>query len=157
MSKQLLLATFLYLFSLSANAEFMYVQSFKVRVQVEPSFNSMSVFYVKKGDRLQVLEKRGRWVLVSNGRKSGWMMKFMLAKHAPVRRVSVISSNQIIGNVRRRASAVTTAGAARGLTADQRSRMSQKNRANYFDLDKLEQLGIKDKEVYQFIADGQIK
>ena len=85
------------------------------------------------------------------------MMKFMLAKHAPVRRVSVISSNQIIGNVRRRASAVTTAGAARGLTADQRSRMSQKNRANYFDLDKLEQLGVKDKEVYQFIADGQIK
>lgn len=157
MSKQLLLATLLYLFSLSANAEFMYVQSFKVRVQVEPSFNSMSVFYVKKGDRLQVLEKRGRWVLVSNGRKSGWMMKFMLAKHSPVRRVSVISSNQLIGNVRRRASAVTTAGAARGLTADQRGRMSQKNRANYFDLDKLEQLGIQDKDVFQFIADGQQK
>ncbi|MCW8956336.1 MAG: hypothetical protein OQL09_05590, partial [Gammaproteobacteria bacterium] len=134
MSKQLILVIILCLLSLRANAEFMYVQSFKVKVQVEPTFKSMSVFYAKKGDRLQVLENRGRWVLVSNGKKSGWMMKFMLAKHTPVRRVSMLSSNQIIGSVRRRASAVTTAGAARGLTADQRSRIGQKNRANYFDL-----------------------
>lgn len=157
MGKQAIFAMFLFLFSLSANAEYMYVQSFKVKVQVEPSFKAMSVFYVKKGDRLQVLEKRGRWVMVSNGKKSGWMLKFMLATHAPVRRVSALSSNQIIGNVRRRASAVTTAGAARGLTADQRGRVGHKNRANYFDLDKLEQLGVKDKEVYQFISDGQLK
>ena len=63
MSKQLLLATFLYLFSLSANAEFMYVQSFKVRVQVEPSFNSMSVFYVKKviGCKFWKSEDAGCW------------------------------------------------------------------------------------------------
>lgn len=157
MNRQIILTLFLCLMSLSANAEFMYVQSFKVKVQVEPAFKSMPVFYVKKGDRLQVLEKRGRWVLVSNGQKSGWMMKFMLANHSPVRRVSMISSNQIIGNVRRRASAVTTAGAARGLTADQRSRASQKNRANYADLEKLEQIGIEDTEVYQFIADGQTR
>ena len=157
MSKQIAWVCLLCLFSLAAHAEFMYVQSFKVKVLVEPSYKSMSVFYVKKGDRLNVLEKRGRWVLVSNGQKSGWMLKFMLANHAPLRRSSVLSSNQIIGNVRRRASAVTTAGAARGLTADQRGRISQKNRANYFDLEKLEKLGVKEEEVYKFIADGQAR
>lgn len=134
-------------------AEAVYVQSLKANIQKEPVLNSKVLAKVRKGQRLEVLEKTPGWYKVKHESEAGWVSRFLVAANPPLERVSVFSeTNQDIGqNARRRASIVTTTAAARGLAADDRTRVNHRELANYSDLERIDALKVDDKETLAFL------
>lgn len=140
--------------SSTALAETLYVQSLKAKLLAEPAFKARVVASVNKGAALNVLQYKGRWCQVSSGEHSGWVSRFVLADHPPLNKITVLGGErEIEQNARRRASAVTTAGAARGLSAEQRRR-GQVQGANYPALEKVEAIAISDEEAFRFLQEG---
>ena len=140
-----------------ANAKTLYIQSMRAKMVDKPTFRAKTILNMRKGDQVTVIKKKGRWINISSKGKQGWISKFLVANHPPVKRINVlVRKNQIVSNVRRRASAVTTAGAARGLSAEQRRRASSKGGSNFVALEKLEMLGITENDVRIFVVEGRI-
>lgn len=136
-------------------AKTMYVQSNRATLLEKPTFRSTKLKALPRGTNVQVLETKNRWVKIQSDKQSGWIFKFLLSSNPPVKKVSKYSYKQkrIAPNVRRRASSVTTAGAARGLSADQRKRIGD-NDSNYFALEKIEDMEINESEVTHFLNTG---
>ncbi len=142
--------------SLYAANTVMYIQSTKASLQSAPSFSSSSVVTLEKGLQVEVLEAKGRWIKVKAGQQEGWVSKFLLNEQPPLqKKVTILKEDAPdIGNAaRRRASAVTTAGAARGLSADSRDRSNDSQFTNYKDLEKVEEMGVNEKELEKFIQE----
>lgn len=145
-----LIAALLVGMSAAAHAETLYVQSQKAKLLKDPSFKAKVVAHVKKGAPLELIHDKGRWYKVSINGNIGWISKFVLAAHPPVKKVTVLGEGvKIEHNARRRASAVTTAGAARGLSADERRRASDFG-ADFLALERVENFTVSDEEVYRF-------
>jgi hypothetical protein len=135
--------------------EFVYVRSLKADLYAEPAFSARHVAAFPKGVELVKLEDRDRWFLVRNREVTGWVAKLLVSATPPRERDSAIKEDsQIGGNARRRASAVATAGAARGLAADDRRRLSQDNVADFSALATMESLSLADAEVIDFLKQG---
>ncbi|OPX56924.1 hypothetical protein SAMN02745127_00885 [Oceanospirillum multiglobuliferum] len=133
-------------------AETYYVQSQKADLLAKPKFSAEKLQKLVQGTAVQLLQINGNWMQVSVDQKVGWLSKLLLKKHPPLTRVSVLdrSDTELKDSVRRRSSSIVTAGAARGLTSEERSRIHQDNTANYFALKKLEQFTISQSELRQF-------
>lgn len=133
-------------------AETYYIQSQKADLLSQPKFGAPKVTLLERGTAVQLLQISGNWMQVSSNQNVGWLSKLLLKKHPPLARVSVLdqSEAELKENVRRRSSSIVTAGAARGLASEERSRIHQDNSANYFALKKLEQLEISSTELQQF-------
>jgi len=114
--------TFIFLLSgfiSPATAETVFISSYQAKVLQKPHFISESVIYLKKGDRVQVIDKKGSWLkILSNQDKQGWLSRFLVKKTPPNNRVTALNETAKINiqDVRRRTSALTSAAAARGLT-----------------------------------------
>jgi len=157
MKKSALTFVLLFLLTGFANAKTLYIQSMRAKMVDQPTFRAKTVLPMRKGDQVTVIQQKGRWIKVSSKGKQGWISKFLVASHPPVKKINVlVRKNQIVSNVRRRASAVTTAGAARGLSAEQRRRASSKGGSNFVALEKLEMLGITENDVRLFVVEGRI-
>lgn len=140
-------------------ADVLYVQSMRAKLKKEPGFRSETVGSVKRGTMLKVIGSYyGRWYNVSAGAKKGWVHRLSVSKNRPMKKVRVIRAYgvDIAKRARRRASAITSAAAARGLSDADRKRMSDLSRADYASLDKLEKLAgeITEAEVDDFILTG---
>ena len=157
MKKTVIIFAVLFLITGVADAAPLYIQSMRAKIVDQPTFRGKMIMPLKKGDQVTVIQQKGRWIKVSSKGKQGWISKFLVANHPPVKKINIlVRKNQIVSNVRRRASAVTTAGAARGLSAEQRRRASSKGGSNFVDLEKLEQLGITENDVRLFVVEGRI-
>lgn len=134
-------------------AETVYVQSLKANLQKGPVFNSQVLAKVRKGQRLDVLEKTAGWYKVNYQGEVGWVSRFLVAANPPLERVSVFSDTDrdIEQNARRRASIVTTTAAARGLASDDRTRVNRRGVANYSDLERIDALKVDDNEAVAFL------
>lgn len=158
--KKIVLAGIAMLLVLAAGAayaqETYYVQSKKAKIMMKPSFSGGTLGEVVKGTKLTSGVKEGSWVKVMYNNKTGYVSSFVVAKHAPLDREGVIRADQddIKQNVRRRASTYTSAAAARGLTADDRRRLSTEEEVNYRALEKIEAFKVKEEEIVQF-AEGR--
>lgn len=100
-------------------AETVFVSSYQAKVLQKPHFKSESITTLKKGDRVEVIDKKGSWLKVlSNRGKQGWLSRFLVKKTPPNNRITVLNETATINiqDVRRRTSALTSAAAARGLT-----------------------------------------
>lgn len=104
--------------SLAYSAETRYVTSNKAALLNAPSFKAEQVLKLKKGTKLSIISKQGKWLEASVDNKTqGWVSKFLTKTTPPSNRATVLTgeeSNQL-KDVRRRTSALTTAAAARGL------------------------------------------
>lgn len=157
MKKFIVIFMLMFSFAGLVNAKTMYIQSMRAKIVDKPTFRAKTIMPLKKGDQIKVIQTKGRWLKVSIKGKQGWISKFLVASHPPVKKINVLGRrNQIMTNVRRRASAVTTAGAARGLSADQRRRASSKGGNNFIALEKLEMLGVTEEDVKLFVVEGRI-
>ena len=143
-------------------AETLYVQSSKAQIMSQPRFDSERLADVKNGDRLRVLEHGKRWFRVSTDSPNaveGWIAGLHVAEYPPMKRVTVIHEGDVDleKKARKRASAVTSAASARGLSPMERKRLSEQNRADYHQLGRMEAVadGITDKEVNAFIEAGE--
>lgn len=152
-----LLSGLLFLLPLAANAEgILYVQSAKAKILASPRFDAAVVTEASRGDELALVESQARWNKVTVAGKTGWVSKFLVSDRAPLNRVTVLGGDEeaIDANARRRASVVTTAGAARGLSGDERMRANNASVANYRAVEVMEKIRVSDEEASSFLSEG---
>ena len=139
----------------SGRAVDFYVQSAKAPIMSEPSFGSAKLAEAKKGDAVQELEMMGSWRKVSYLGKTGWISKLLVGAKPPIARVSVLekSGENLETGARRRASAFTTAAAARGFAED-RSRVSDKYKINFAGVERMESVTISDEAAMAYLQAG---
>ncbi|GMT43180.1 MAG: hypothetical protein IEMM0002_1591 [bacterium] len=160
MKRLFLIAIALGFFSgtLYAAADNLYVQSKKAKVMSEPKFSSKLAGWVKRGDRLSLIEKGKGWYKVSFGELDGWVNRLCVSDNPPIKKVRVITEDSETrgDSARKRASAITSAAAARGLSDADRKRLSDMGRADYKSLGKLEVFArsITELEVGAFMTAG---
>jgi hypothetical protein len=140
-----------------ATADSIFVQARQAELRSEPGFDQPVVAELVRGTELTRVGERGRWLRVRTDAAEGWVFRFLVANHAPVEKQTVLGdSGESVGEgARRRASQVTTAGAARGLTAAERKRLSHAGGADYQALERLEAMAISDAEVRRFLRGDQ--
>lgn len=133
-----------------------YVQSLKAKVMSAPVFKSDILGEVSKGSRLVSTGKEGNWVKVRYDSKDGYVSALLLSKHPPIERQAFITGEEpeIKEGVRRRASTFASAAAARGLTQDDRRRISREEKIDYGSLEKVEALSVSTEEVMRFMEGG---
>ncbi len=135
-------------------AEILYVQSAKAKLMSDKNFKSDLKETLKRGDRLEALENSGGWYKVSAGTTKGWVHRLSVSTNPVMEKLTLISADapDISRGARKRASAITSAAAARGLSDTDRKRLNEQGRADYRSLEKLEKDagGISENEVEEF-------
>ncbi|WP_406672075.1 SH3 domain-containing protein, partial [Natronospira sp.] len=102
-------------------AKLMYVQTHNAAVFEEPGLGGDPLSRLAQGDQVQVLESTERWYRVQQEDLEGWMPNLVLRDTPPSRRQSrADEAAELEASPRRRASAVTTAGAIRGVEEEER-------------------------------------
>jgi len=154
--KKILNIGLLYLLAVTtAYAETMYIQSKQAKLLSEPNFKSQSITTLEKAVAVEVISKKGRWSEIKFAGEQGWVSSFILAPKPPLNKVTILKGENIdlSKSARKRASAVTTAGAARGLAADERMRNSELQKTDYQALEKVEEMSVTDREIKQFMEE----
>lgn len=145
---------------ISAEENVLYIQSAKAKLMTEPSFSATVVTELERGTELIALKSQKRWLKVQAGEQRGWISSFLLSGNPPLKKVTVLSGEKKKGiedGARRRASAVTTAGAVRGLSADVRKRADKHDNADFYALEQVEDYKVSSAEVTKFAKEGQLK
>lgn len=154
----LILTTLLSVSSLCiAGEQRLFVQSLKAKIMAKPSFGANVVGVLNKGTEVKLLENNKRWLKIETGTQSGWVSSFLISNHPPINKISVLGNSEtkeLEQGARRRASAVTTAGAARGLSADDRKRTNSGDKSDYYALEQMEDFRLSDHDVSKFIREG---
>ncbi len=135
-------------------AENLYVQSRQAELHESPGLDAPVTAKVPRGTILKMLEARDRWYRVIQAGSEGWVFRYLVAKHPPLKKETVLGGNSpsIREKARRRASGVAAAGAARGLTATERQRARTRNEADYAALERLDSLKLPEGAVAKFMA-----
>jgi len=130
-----------------------YVQSIKAKVMSVNSFKSPVIGEVGKGYKFISSGTVGSWVKVKYNNKDGYVSSLLLSTHPPFDKMAVIKGEEgdIKQGVRRRASSYTSAAAARGLTSDDRRRLSKEEKADYDSLEQMESFKITADELNRFM------
>lgn len=141
-----------------AQAADLYVQSVKAPILSDPSFGSPKIAEAAKGEALKELEKKGGWHKVGYKDKTGWVSRLLIGPRPPAGRVSVLegTSENLESGARKRASAFTTAAAARGFAED-RSRVSDKYKVNFVGVERMEAVKVNDDDAMTFLLEGVAK
>ena len=151
--KKLMIFLSLLAFSLTATAdEFLYILSARAKILSAPSFSAPAIENVTKGEKLVGHEKTQRWYKVSYKGKEGWVSRLAVSPNPPMKRLSKLASadTDISENSRRRANAVSTTAAVRGLRGDERSRISDEGSSNFAMLSQMEALSVSEEDVLSF-------
>lgn len=153
--KIVLLKLFLFAFAVSASAADLFVQSVKAPILSAPSLGSSKVAEAVKGESLKELEKKGDWYKVGYKDITGWVSRLLVGSKPPSGKVSLLEDTEerIEKGARKRASAFTTAAAARGLAED-RARVSDKYRVDFRGVEMMEAVSISDEEALRFLQEG---
>jgi hypothetical protein len=130
-----------------------YVQSVKAKVMSSPSFKAGVIVEMHRGDKLYSSGRKGSWIKVKVAKKYGYISSMLVATHPPFKRVRVIKGDdtKIQRGVRRRASSYTSAAAARGLTKEDRRRLSKEEKIDYDSLEKIESFQLDQDEIDRFM------
>ncbi|MBI5625617.1 MAG: hypothetical protein HY935_00190, partial [Nitrosomonadales bacterium] len=138
-----------------AQAAVLYVQSVKAPILSDTSFGSPKLAEATKGEALKEVESKGSWHKVIYKDKTGWVSRLLIGPKPPVGRVSVLegTSENLESGARKRASAFTTAAAARGFAED-RSRVSDKYKTNFGGVERMEAVKISDEVAMTFLQEG---
>ncbi len=156
--KRPLLALALLSLTALAQAQSGYVQSRQAKLQKEPNFSAEVLATLPRGTQVEILTTQGRWYQVQHAEQQAWVSRFLISDTPPLDKVSVLDeqaqAESLVTNARQRASAVTSAGAARGLTADERQRASSAGLSNYFSVDMMENARVTPDEALEFLAAG---
>jgi hypothetical protein len=137
-------------------AQTVYVQSMQAKILTSPDFKAAVVARVERGTPLPLQEETADWVKVRYAHTTGWLPRLLVSDTAPIDEVTLINGDDsaIPGVARRRASAVTTGGATRGFTDDDRRRPSDALMQNYAAVRRMESLKIDAREARQFLNTG---
>lgn len=154
MKKTSMLLALLISLPLGATAEeFLYVNSARAKLLESPTFNSKTLDNMLKGEKVTSLEKTENWFKVRYNGKIGWMSRLSVAHHPPMKRTRRMAEadDKLMNDSRRRASAVSTTAAVRGLQNIDRNRVSNNDVMDYVSLERMEKLEISKEEVMAFM------
>ena len=145
----------LWLIAPLAQAAVYYVQSVKAPILSDTSFGSPKLAEASKGEALEEVENKGSWHKVIYNNKTGWVSRLLIGPRPPAGRVSVLvgTSENLESGARKRASAFTTAAAARGFAED-RSRVSDKFKTDFRGVERMEATKISDEVAMTFLQEG---
>ncbi|MBF0219183.1 MAG: SH3 domain-containing protein [Gammaproteobacteria bacterium] len=140
----------------SGSASDVYLQSLQGRLYSQPAFNATMIDELQKGAVMQLISQQKSWSEVRYQNKEGWISSYLIKATPPTKPVSLLTgeeSESISDSARRRASVVTTAGAARGLAAsERRARLGDDIRRSYLQLRKIERFSLGEEELNHFLA-----
>lgn len=138
----------------SAEEKVLYVQSIKAPVLEEPIFGAKEIAKARRGEALQLIEKKDRWFRIRYKDLTGWVSALFVDTKPPAKRISVLegSEKELKGGARRRASAFVTAAAARGLM-EERARLSDRYRIDPEGVKWVESIVITDEEALRFLEE----
>ncbi len=138
--------------------EVYYVQSVKAKVLSETSFRAKVIAEVNKGYKFNSSGRTGNWIKVNHSGKTGYISSLLVSTHPPMEKTTLIKGGEgdINQGVRRRASTYTSAAAARGLTHEDRKRLSTEEEVNYKALEKMEALTLTNDEVTRFTEGSKL-
>jgi len=129
-----------------------YVQTDRAAVFDEPSFGDDPVARLAQGLPVESLEQQDGWHRIQVEEVSGWMPGMVLRESPPTQRQSQIDDQaELDASSRRRASAVTTAGAIRGVEEDER--LLDDPNLDIEALRRMEELGASPEDAMQFMLD----
>lgn len=136
--------------------ETLFVQGNNAALFAQPAFNAARTKEVARGDAVSANRMQGAWIQVDHQGDTGWLPKLLLSSRSPGEPVTAFTGERtaIEQGARRRASNVTTAGATRGLTADDRRRTGDFGQANYTDVEHMEGAGVNEQQAMAFLREG---
>ncbi len=141
-SRAILLAT-LFLFPAILVAETLHVQTDRAALLEQPALGSTEVAPLSKGTTLESLERDGSWYRVEYGDREGWVSRLFVGAQPPMERSGILDDEEVdMDDPRRRPSEIATAAAARGLTPQERQRLSDAGVADYDSLERVEDLEL---------------
>jgi uncharacterized protein YgiM (DUF1202 family) len=115
----ILIIVFLFYSSVEAQSETLYIKSLKADLLSEPKAGSDVVGTLQRNDPVEQLGRDKNWIQVKSSSVTGWVSSLFVTKVKSAEKSSVLQTEvDLSQNSRKRASALTSAGAARGLRAD---------------------------------------
>ena len=148
------------LFSQMALAETMYVQAAKTTLNSEAKMGASKVLELKRGDVLEVLEKKDVWFKVKSGGKEGWISRLFLSPHKPVGEADLNKEVNVSLEKasRKRASSYAVSASARGLNAGNRVREGREAyRADFDELEKVDKYAVDKGKLDAFKTSGKLR
>ncbi|MCP1727822.1 hypothetical protein J2T60_001822 [Natronospira proteinivora] len=131
-----------------------YVQTQGAALFEDPSFGGDPVARLAQGLEVRVLAEEDGWQRIRVEELEGWMPAMVLRDTPPTGREShVDEAAELESSARRRASAVTTAGAIRGVEEDER--LLDDPNLNIEALRRMEELGASPEEALQFMSEEE--
>lgn len=158
--KRLLLVVvslFLVLFAATVFAdESLYVQPFRAKIFDKPSIASEVLGQVDSGFTFLSTGKEGRWVKLSFKGKQGFIPAVQVAKTPPLGKsiVQNIDTAPKLGSRVRASSSSAVVAGMKGLTYEDRARVTKGERSDFETLDKVETIKISPDELKQFQLEG---
>ncbi len=132
-----------------------YVQSEQAKVFSKPAFDGQVIAVINKGGKVELIEKTRNWGKIRFNNQEGYISVFLLDKNPPLDRIGA-KKEDVKESGRKRASEETTAIAGvRGLTEEDRKRLSIEGKVNYEALEKIEEINISKQEINKFLEEGK--
>jgi len=134
-----------------------YVQSVNANVRSDPTFGAKIIAKVSKGQALTSTAKSGSWLQVKVDGKQGYISSLLVSTHPPLEKPTVIKAEdeEVKPTARRRASAFTSAAAARGLTDEGSKQEGTQEKSDFKAVNKMEAIKVTPDEVKKFKETGK--
>jgi len=165
---QIMLISSLFLGASAIFSAVAYVSSVKAKLYSESKASSSTIAKLHRGQRLNVLDKKGSWLKVQFGAKKGWIKKMFTRKNKPGKKFSILGSASANARIhaRKRASSSVTAASARGLVDDD-STVASMGRARELDgaakvfdpraLEEIEGVFVSEDSLLKFLEEGGLQ
>jgi hypothetical protein len=137
-------------------AESLYTQPFQAKIHAKPSMASDVIATVDSGFQFVPIGSEGNWLKLVFKGKQGFIPSVQTAKTPPLGRSPTQAGNtalKLSPRARTSSSAAVVAG-MKGLTYEDRARISSSERSDFGALEKVDALKISSDEFAQFLIDG---
>ena len=137
-------------------AESLFIQPFQAKIYAQPSIASEVLGQVDSGYEFVSAGKEGRWVKLVFKGKPGFVPAVQTAITPPVGKISIqkTDSSVKLGARARTSSSSAVVAGMKGLTYEDRARITRGEMSDFEALDKVEALKITSEELKQFQMDG---
>lgn len=152
-----LLTLFSLILAVTAYAEdYLYVQPFKARIFAKPAISSEVLGTVESGFRFAAGGKEGNWVKLNYNGRNGFIPAVQTAATPPVGKSASTAgeTSTKLGARARTSSSTAVVAGMKGLTYEDRARVSKAEASNIDALEKVEGLKITIAELEKFQAEG---
>lgn len=154
------LSLFSLLFAATAFSEgSLYVQPFRAKIFTKPSIASEVLGPVDSGFQFIPAGKEGSWLKLDFKGKQGFIPAAQTARNPPLGK-SVVSGAERTPKLGARARTSTSSAVVagmKGLTYEDRARVTKGERSDFESLDKVESMKISPEELKQFQPEGGIR